>query len=896
MRAPTRRGAEHVGEVAARTEAVLRAADLAGRLAHAGHGILVEQVVGVERQRPVILRDRRRKVVEIVRRQRLAAGAQPDAGEHVADVRVAVQQLERGAPDRRSPLKASAPPSSRPGESWLKLRVRIRPRPAQAQRIRQAGGTRELDAAAHGRTAVERDRLRAEGRLTRHLDIRPVHLEQRAAGAEPSIAPRAAQPQLVVGGRVRPDQCLILVDAAGLRRIVAGIHVGEQGDFLVGADPEVVTAADAVALGTGEIGVRPVVEAVADARFEQHAAVVGRKVGERRVVHGRVRELREAAGLDAVAEPAAARRHPPPLTQVARDFPEQRPLLHRLAPEAVVLDRLGRRAPPQDGRDARELRQAGSEFEARPAAVVVVEEDAAHPAPRPVAGRNEAGLPVGALLPRLLPRIGREGTELRRQVAGRDARVNRPDPCQCREIAWQQPRDAERLDQQVGLVALPLRRETRVADGGCQLRDGRRPGQLQAPQLVLAVVRFQIAVRGDVAAGVERPGVVDLPRADVLVLQVVGEQRRQLRGRLPQQREPRGNRLLRVGVGFPPKVGLHRAGVGQVRLGLGDARRAQQVVVIDEPGVGIAADRAAQRQLARDERQIERQAGVRAGRAAVRQREQVAAQLERAPLGVRAARQVAHRPRQRAGAVQRPLRSEQHLHPLDVVQPQVDRQRDVAEVGGDAVVVVVAGLLGAGQRIRVQAARDDDVAAARALVDHRQAGRPARQLRQVPDGPALDVGAGHRGDAQRHLPQRLLDASCRHDHGVVESREPQRDRGQLDEIARDRHALHRRRAEAAQEDGHGVDTGSDAGKRIPAARVRLHFARPVRSAARQEIFIRPRSAGKGTRAPSARAPGRRQRRRRRGSCGQYSEAAAGRYGCGRHVPPQQQDSNKAGSP
>ena len=58
---------------------------------------------------------------------------------------------------------------------------------------------------------------------------------------------------------------------------------------------------------------------------------------------------------------------------------------------------------------------------------------------------------------------------------------------------------------------------------------------------------------------------------------------------------------------------------------------------------------------------------------------------------------------------------------------------------------------------------------------------------------------GHRGDAQRHLPQRLLDASCRHDHGVVESRELQRDRGQLDEIARDRHALHRRRAEAGQE-------------------------------------------------------------------------------------------------
>ena len=78
-------------------------------------------------------------------------------------------------------------------------------------------------------------------------------------------------------------------------------------------------------------------------------------------------------------------------------------------------------------------------------------------------------------------------------------------------------------------------------------------------------------MRRDIAAGVERPRVVDLPRADLLILQVVGEQRRQRRGRLPQQREPRGDRLLGIGIRLAPQVGLHHAGVAQVRLRLSTA-------------------------------------------------------------------------------------------------------------------------------------------------------------------------------------------------------------------------------------------------------------------------------------------------------------------------------------
>ena len=100
---------------------------------------------------------------------------------------------------------------------------------------------------------------------------------------------------------------------------------------------------------------------------------------------------------------------------------------------------------------------------------------------------------------------------------------------------------------------------------------------------------------------------------EMLILQVVGDERRQIRRRLPQQGESRGDRLLGVRVRLPAEVRLHRRGIGGVRFRLGDARRAHQIVVVDEPGVGVAIDGAAQRQRARHERQVERQTGVAAG-------------------------------------------------------------------------------------------------------------------------------------------------------------------------------------------------------------------------------------------------------------------------------------------
>ena len=247
----------------------------------------------------------------------------------------------------------------------------------------------------------------------------------------------------------------------------------------------------------------------------------------------------------------------------------------------------------------------------------------------------------------------------------------------------------------------------------------------------------------------------------------------------------------------------------------------------------------------------------------MREAEEIAADLQRAALGVRAPRQVAHRSGQGAGAVERALRSEQHLHPLDVVQPQVDRERDVAEVRRDAVVVVVAGGLRPVQRVGVQPAHDDHVAAPRPLVDDGQARRPARQLRQVVDGAALDVGPGHGGDAHRHLPERLLDAGGRHHRRVGERGQPQRDGRQRDRVGADRDRVPRHLPEAAQEHRHRVLARRETVEGEPALGVRLPLPESAGAAPEHDRGAGQDGAGGvGDDAREAPRPGRRGRRER----------------------------------
>ena len=245
------------------------------------------------------------------------------------------------------------------------------------------------------------------------------------------------------------------------------------------------------------------------------------------------------------------------------------------------------------------------------------------------------------------------------------------------------------------------------------------------------------------------------------------------------------------------------AAAGSEGLGSGsrDAGGPEQVVVVDEPGIRVAVEGAAERQAAGGDGQVEGEPGVRARSVAVGEAEEVAPELEGAAARLGPARQVADCAGQRPGAVERALGPEEHLDALDVAEPQVDGERDVAEVGGDAVVVVVAGLLGARQGVGVQAAGDDDVAAARSLVHHREAGRPARELREGADRPALEVGAPQCGDAHRHRPERLHEARRRHHDGIGEEQGVERDGPEPDDrLAREGDPLQGHGPEAVERD------------------------------------------------------------------------------------------------
>ena len=261
-----------------------------------------------------------------------------------------------------------------------------------------------------------------------------------------------------------------------------------------------------------------------------------------------------------------------------------------------------------------------------------------------------------------------------------------------------------------------------------------------------------------------------------------------------------------------------------------------------KPGSGEAIDGPTQRQSAANERQVEGDADVGARGCAVRESEHVRAQVERAALGVRTTRQVAHGAGQRPRAVQRPLRSEQHLHPLDVAEPEVDVDRHVAEVGGDARVTGPGPV----QRVGVQPAHDEHVAAPSALVHHRETGCPLGELRRVLQVAAFDVRAAESRDAHRHhrhIPQRLLGSRCGHDQRVAEAGERQRDERHLHRAGRDDDAVDGGRLETAQPGAEPVGARPQAGEHEAARTVR--HRRP---------WVRPGPPNNVTATPGSTAP------------------------------------------
>ena len=77
-------------------------------------------------------------------------------------------------------------------------------------------------------------------------------------------------------------------------------------------------------------------------------------------------------------------------------------------------------------------------------------------------------------------------------------------------------------------------------------------------------------------------------------------------------------------------------------------------------------------------------------------------------------------------------------------------------------------------------------AALRALVHHRETGRPVSKFRHVLQVPPLDIRAAERRDAHAaRSPQRLLGSRCGHDQRIPEAGERQRDDRRLHWSGRD---------------------------------------------------------------------------------------------------------------
>ena len=115
------------------------------------------------------------------------------------------------------------------------------------------------------------------------------------------------------------------------------------------------------------------------------------------------------------------------------------------------------------------------------------------------------------------------------------------------------------------------------------------------------------------------------------------------------------------------------------------------------------------------------------------------------------ARNVANGAAERPCAVQRALRAEQHLDALHVGHRQVHIQRNLADVGRDRVAARVAEELGGLERVQVEAAHDDVVGRAFALVDDVEPGHVAAELREVADLARFEQRVVERGDVERNV-------------------------------------------------------------------------------------------------------------------------------------------------
>src|SRR5690606_30538227 len=142
---------------------------------------------------------------------------------------------------------------------------------------------------------------------------------------------------------------------------------------------------------------------------------------------------------------------------------------------------------------AQEFRVSGRELLADRVALVVVVEEAPDPAPRPVAGRDQADLLVHPLVARCFARVGRE----RRKLLVAPLLV----------------------EEEIRLIPLTHLLVVREAGRGGELGEAEVRDDLDAEEPVLLLVRLEEPVRGFVTPRAERVPMIDGAAAGLLILQ-----------------------------------------------------------------------------------------------------------------------------------------------------------------------------------------------------------------------------------------------------------------------------------------------------------------------------------------------------------------------------------------
>ena len=298
-----------------------------------------------------------------------------------------------------------------------------------------------------------------------------------------------------------------------------------------------------------------------------------------------------------------------------------------------------------------------------------------------------------------------------------------------------------------------------VGGGGHQVNAIGGILQCQVQQLVVALVLFEKAHTRDIVADVQRScGVrvndegqavagTDLATAAfVILIHECG-----VRGKavvdIPQQAEAGLLDPAVVGVALAAQVVGRTVRIGLEGFGAGHAGLVHQEGLVYKTGAMLVGQHGTECQGVFNERYVNNRIRVVTGVAALGHVIGTGAAVNRKFAAVGGIRNVAQGATERAAAVQRALRTALHFNPVNVHRNQIQIDRRFAEIGTDTIALRVAQQFRRVNGAGIDAAHDQTVGLARALIHLVQTRRPASQIGQVANLQALEIGLVQCSDA-----------------------------------------------------------------------------------------------------------------------------------------------------